>query len=97
MATQHHAADMAARNYYAHRSPEGSTVADRDVAAGNDSGLVAENIAHCEGCPLANGPATIERLERGWMNRSNEQMSLLRTAAPHHAPVTATRCRSARR
>ena len=39
-----HAADMEARNYFAHRSPEGTSPTDRAQAAGYADGGVGENI-----------------------------------------------------
>jgi uncharacterized protein YkwD len=44
VAAQAHAADMDARNFYAHVSPEGRTATDRGRAVGYSSG-VGENIA----------------------------------------------------
>ncbi|GAA0804823.1 CAP domain-containing protein [Spirilliplanes yamanashiensis] len=44
-AARAHSADMAARRYLAHVSPEGGTVADRVTAAGYRWSRVGENIA----------------------------------------------------
>ncbi|MBI4817862.1 MAG: hypothetical protein HY791_16500, partial [Deltaproteobacteria bacterium] len=40
-----HSADMAARGYYSHNSPEGSTPSDRTLHAGYSGPVVGENIA----------------------------------------------------
>lgn len=74
-----HAEDMLQRNYYAHTSPDGGTVADRYRAAGGAAWrLTAENIARCAEC---NPPATIdsvERLHEGWMNSPEHRANILR-------------------
>jgi uncharacterized protein YkwD len=44
-AAQGHSDDMAARDYFSHTSPAGSTFADRIRAAGYRGGSIAENIA----------------------------------------------------
>jgi uncharacterized protein YkwD len=44
-AARAHAGDMAARDYFSHFSPEGSTVADRVAASGYAFSVVGENLA----------------------------------------------------
>jgi uncharacterized protein YkwD len=67
-AAEAHAEDMLARDYYDHVSPEGETVRDRYLTAGGDeSRLVSENIAFCEGCPTPPDPERIEVFQDGWM------------------------------
>lgn len=58
-AAQAHAADMAARNYFSHTSPEGGTAADRVTATGYVWQQVAENIAA--------GHPTPEEVVAGWL------------------------------
>jgi len=58
-AAQAHAADMAARNYFSHHSPEGRTHADRARAAGYRYCVLAENIAY--------GQPTEAAVHTGWM------------------------------
>jgi uncharacterized protein YkwD len=73
-----HAEDMLRRDYYSHRSPEGETVMDRYRAAGGGTAkTVAENIARCEGCPLPPDRATVEQLQRGWMNSPEHRRNIL--------------------
>jgi uncharacterized protein YkwD len=78
-AAQAHAADMSERHYYAHRSPEGDTVADRYVVAGGSKWrLTAENIARCAGCPQPPERSTVERLHEGWMQSPEHRHNILR-------------------
>lgn len=76
-AAQGHAEDMLARNYYAHRSPEGDTVQDRFLGEGGSQWeLVAENIAQCAGC----GAIDIEQvraLHNDWMNSPVHRQNIL--------------------
>ncbi|WP_022800243.1 CAP domain-containing protein [Deinococcus ficus] len=58
-AAQAHAADLAARNYFSHTSPEGRTAADRVTATGYVWRQVAENIAA--------GQPTPEEVVAGWL------------------------------
>lgn len=77
-AAANHAADMLARGYYAHRSPEGDSVLDRIVAAGGSPWLkAAENIAECSICPEVPGPALVERLHRRWMESPGHRRNIL--------------------
>ena len=70
-AAQDHAADMLARVYYDHRSPEGGSPRDRALAAGyQGSGTVGENIAK--------GPFTPSEVVERWMNSSGHRRNILR-------------------
>jgi uncharacterized protein YkwD len=78
-AAQSHAEDMLQRNYYAHTSPEGATVADRySDAGGSRWHVTAENIARCEGCPSPPTEERVERLHRGWMDSPPHRENILR-------------------
>jgi len=78
-AAQAHAQDMLERGYYAHVSPDGSTVQDRYRAQGGSRWkIVAENLARCEGCRT---PPTLERLRgfhEGWMESPGHRENILR-------------------
>ena len=77
-AAEAHAADMAARGYYAHLSPEGRSVMDRYVAAGGERwSLVAENIANCPECRPPVLAAMVERLHRSWMDSPDHRDNML--------------------
>ena len=52
-AARGHAADMVARSYFAHRSPEGVTASDRAAAQGVPACGIAENIAQGQGSAAA--------------------------------------------
>ena len=67
-----HGADMAARRYFDHRSPEGTTPAQRVEAAGLDFRAVGENLAESLGQddPAANAV-------RGWMNSPEHRDNIL--------------------
>lgn len=67
-AAQHHADDMAKRNYLAHVSPEGKTAFDRFVDVGGDRWLeVGENIGLCPDCGPALGLSDVRIMHQGWM------------------------------
>lgn len=73
-----HAEDMAERNFYAHVSPDGSTVRDRYLDAGGSRWkLVAENIARCEGCPTPPDADRVESFHEGWMNSPGHRANIL--------------------
>ncbi|HEX2923829.1 MAG TPA: CAP domain-containing protein [Chloroflexota bacterium] len=69
-----YAQDLAARNYFAHNSPEGSTPVERARQAGYEAygwgGLY-------EGENLARGFSTAEGAMRGWMNSEGHRKNLL--------------------
>jgi uncharacterized protein YkwD len=64
-----HSADMAARNYFAHDTPEGVGMAQRVTQAGYKWSAVAENIAM--GYPDASSVMT------GWMNSTGHRTNIL--------------------
>jgi uncharacterized protein YkwD len=66
---QRHAADMLARSYYGHDSPEGTTVQERSQAAGYRPRSVAENIAR--------GQYAIEEVMDGWMSSPTHREHIL--------------------
>jgi uncharacterized protein YkwD len=68
-AARAHSADMAARNYFAHNTPEGKTPGDRVRAAGYGWSAVGENIA--AGQPDA---ATVMR---DWMDSPGHRANIL--------------------
>jgi uncharacterized protein YkwD len=63
-----HAADMVARQYFDHTSPDGSTPSSRAAAAGYP-GPVAENIA--------TGYATADAVVDGWLDSSEHRANIL--------------------
>lgn len=68
-AAQHHADDMAKRDYLAHVSPEGKTAFDRFVDVGGDQWLeVAENIGMCPDCGPALDLGDVQIMHQGWMH-----------------------------
>jgi len=66
---QRHAADMLARSYYDHDSPEGTTVLERSRAAGYRPNMAAENIAR--------GQYAIEEVMDGWMSSPIHRENIL--------------------
>lgn len=74
-AAQAHAADMLARSYYNHISPEGTTPRQRVRAAGFMTDLVAENIA-------AGHTSTADALG-AWMHSSDHRRNLLDPRLTH--------------
>ena len=76
-AAQRHSDDMARRTYFAHESPDGTSVGDRARDAGyTPRGLgrwqVGENIGWASG-----GRVTARRLMRGWMESPSHRRNLL--------------------
>jgi uncharacterized protein YkwD len=59
LVAQEHARDMARRNYFDHRSPEGAEPRDRARKAGYRWTLIGENIAR--------GPESAQEVVAGWM------------------------------
>jgi uncharacterized protein YkwD len=77
-AAQEHAADMLARGYFEHASPEGDTVDDRYARHGGPPWhLVAENLAQCSGCPAPVEANRIRDLEAGWMDSPGHRKNIL--------------------
>lgn len=76
-AAKAHAGDMLRRNFYGHISPEGKSVQDRFLKAGGSRWrITTENIARCTGCGA--DAATVEDLQRGWMNSKAHRENILR-------------------
>jgi uncharacterized protein YkwD len=76
-AAKAHAGDMLRRNFYSHISPEGKSIQDRYLQAGGSRWrITAENIARCTGCGA--DVATVEDLQRGWMNSKAHRENILR-------------------
>ncbi len=75
---QFHADDMLKRNYYAHSSPEGQTVAGRFEAAGGSRWLLmAENIAKCDGCAPPLTKDYVRQMHKGWMESPGHRANIL--------------------
>ncbi|MDZ5695908.1 CAP domain-containing protein [Chelativorans sp. M5D2P16] len=75
-AAEAHAEDMARRNFYAHRSPEGRDVADRYRAAGGgDWAIIAENISSCISCARPAGQ--LRAFHTGWMQSPGHRSNIL--------------------
>jgi uncharacterized protein YkwD len=66
---QDYAEDMLARGFYAHKSPEGTTVMDRAQAAGYRGRMTGEN--------LANGAESVDEVMRGWMESEEHKENIL--------------------
>ncbi|MET9062257.1 CAP domain-containing protein [Streptomyces antibioticus] len=74
-AAQAHCADMVARRFYSHTSPEGGQPWDRAAAAGSPLRTVGENIA----C----GQRTAAEVVEGWMNSPGHRANILKPAFTH--------------
>jgi uncharacterized protein YkwD len=68
-AAQRHAADMLARNYFAHESPEGYTVRERAKDAGYDWQAIGENIAE--------GQTSVAEVMTTWMHSPGHRRNIL--------------------
>ncbi|WP_225961714.1 CAP domain-containing protein [Actinomadura algeriensis] len=68
-AAQGHSADMAARGYFAHTSPDGDDPGDRITAAGYRWRSYGENIAKGQSSP--------ESVMRSWMNSPGHRANIL--------------------
>jgi uncharacterized protein YkwD/stress response protein SCP2 len=68
-AAQAHSADMVARDFYAHTSPDGSRPWDRAAAAGCARRTIGENIACGQRSPA--------EVVRGWMNSPGHRANIL--------------------
>ena len=68
-AAQHHAADMLARSYFAHESPEGHSVRERSKDAGYDWRAIGENIAE--------GQTSLAEVMKTWMNSPGHRHNIL--------------------
>ena len=74
-AAQAHSADMAARAFYSHTSPEGSRPWDRAAAAGCTRRSIGENIA----CGQRSPAEVVE----GWMNSPGHRANILKPGFTH--------------
>ncbi|MFI1032704.1 CAP domain-containing protein [Streptomyces sp. NPDC020951] len=74
-AAQAYSADMAARAFYSHTSPEGSQPWDRAAAAGSTRRTIGENIA----C----GQRSAAEVMDGWMNSPGHRANILKPAFTH--------------
>ncbi|HEX9942839.1 MAG TPA: CAP domain-containing protein [Thermoanaerobaculia bacterium] len=68
-AAQRHAEDMLARNYFAHRSPEGKSVRERARAAGYDWRAIGENVAE--------GQFSVDEVMDTWLHSPGHRRNLL--------------------
>lgn len=75
VAAQGHSADMVARAFYAHTSPEGGEPWDRASAAGSTHRAIGENIA----C----GQRTPAEVVDGWMNSPGHRANILKPSFTH--------------
>ncbi|OQR61206.1 stress protein [Streptomyces maremycinicus] len=74
-AAQAHSADMVARAFYSHTSPEGSHPWDRAAAAGSTRRTIGENIACGQRSPA--------EVTAGWMNSPGHRANILKPAFTH--------------
>ncbi|WP_405673483.1 CAP domain-containing protein [Streptomyces sp. NBC_01530] len=74
-AAQAHSADMVARAFYSHTSPEGTQPWDRAAAAGARRRSIGENIA----CGQRSPAEVVE----GWMNSPGHRANILKTDFTH--------------
>ncbi|MFC0208213.1 CAP domain-containing protein [Chelativorans intermedius] len=75
-AAQAHAEDMARRDFYDHRSPEGRDVADRYRAHGGGLwAIVAENIASCIACQIPR--EQLRTFHARWMESPGHRRNIL--------------------
>ncbi|MCI3273839.1 CAP domain-containing protein [Streptomyces cylindrosporus] len=74
-AAQAHSADMVARDFYSHTSPEGSRPWDRAAAAGSTRRSIGENIA----CGQRSPAEVVE----GWMNSPGHRANILKPDFTH--------------
>ncbi|MFF8971712.1 CAP domain-containing protein [Streptomyces sp. NPDC014995] len=74
-AARAHSADMVARSFYSHVSPEGSRPWDRTAAAGSARRTIGENIA----CGQRSPAEVVE----GWMNSPGHRANILKPAFTH--------------
>ncbi|NUP22729.1 MAG: stress protein, partial [Streptomyces sp.] len=74
-AAQAHSADMVARAFYSHTSPEGSQPWDRAASAGSTRRSIGENIA----CGQRSPAEVVE----GWMNSPGHRANILKPDFTH--------------
>ncbi|MER6157021.1 CAP domain-containing protein [Streptomyces sp. NPDC001868] len=75
VAAQAHSADMVARAFYAHTSPDGGEPWHRAAAAGSTRRSIGENIA----C----GQRSAAEVVRGWMNSPGHRANILKPGFTH--------------
>ncbi|MET9405245.1 CAP domain-containing protein [Streptomyces sp. NPDC002935] len=75
VAAQAHSADMVARDFYAHTSPDGGRPWDRAAAAGSTRRTIGENIACGQRSPA--------EVVRGWMNSPGHRANILKRDFTH--------------
>ncbi|WP_369264721.1 CAP domain-containing protein [Streptomyces sp. R35] len=75
IAAQAHSADMVARAFYSHTSPDGSQPWDRAAAAGCTRRTIGENIACGQRSPA--------EVVRGWMNSPGHRANILKPDFTH--------------
>jgi len=80
VAARGHALDMLERNYFAHDTPEGTTVAERMWRAGVTEVKVGENIAFYEGYTPEEA---IAKVVTDWMNSPHHRENILRPEFTH--------------
>jgi len=68
-AARAHSADMVARNFFGHHSPEGTTVADRVALAGYEFTVVGENVAR--------GQENARQVMNDWMASRGHKANIL--------------------
>lgn len=74
-AAQAHSADMVARAFYSHTSPDGSEPWHRAAAAGSTRGTIGENIACGQRSPA--------EVVHGWMDSPGHRANILKPAFTH--------------
>ncbi|MDG9717947.1 CAP domain-containing protein [Streptomyces sp. DH24] len=74
-AAQAHSADMVARDFYSHTSPDGARPWDRAATAGSSRRTVGENIACGQRSPA--------EVVRGWMNSPGHRANILGPGFTH--------------
>ncbi|GAA5018290.1 CAP domain-containing protein [Streptomyces siamensis] len=74
-AAQAHSADMVARAFYSHTTPEGGQPWDRAAAAGSSRRTIGENIACGQRSPA--------EVVRGWMNSPGHRANILKPDFTH--------------
>jgi uncharacterized protein YkwD len=74
-AAQAHSADMVARVFYSHTSPDGSQPWDRAAAAGSHRRTIGENIACGQRSPA--------EVVDGWMNSPGHRANILKPDFTH--------------
>ena len=81
-----HSRDMAVRNYFGHRSPEGRTVSERARLAKYPSGFVGEN--------LAGGDRNVAGAMQGWIESPDHCANLMNASYSEVAVACVGRPRS---